>query len=156
MTFQENWDWQMNYLEDIRNILKSQSMNIVNVEIATPEEDIKQCTDMKIIIDAGDVAVRIRRDNCKYRDLTIRAKNKDYKTEIHKLREGYGDWYLYAWTQDGSISEWILVDINILRDSGCFSEDRNIIMNKDGTTGFISFSIQELEYWNALVSAVII
>jgi len=152
MTFQVNWDWQMTYMDDVREILKSQSMNIVNVEIATPEEDMKQCTDMKIVITAGDVAVRIRRDDCRYRDLTIRAYNRGYDTEIHKLRNGYGDWYLYAWTSNNSIAEWMLVDINILRDNGCFSETRHITMNKDGITGFISFSIPELEYWNALVA----
>lgn len=152
MTFQKNWDWQINFVEEVRDILKSQSMNIVKIEIATPEEDMKQCTDMKIKITAGDIAVRIRRENCKYRDLTIRAYNQGYETEIDKLRKGFGDWYLYAWVKDNSINEWVLVDINKLRDNGCFSGSRPIQMNKDKKTGFIKFSIKELIYYNALIA----
>ena len=152
MTFQKNWDWQLDYMDDVKQILKSQSMKIVNVEIASPEEDMKQCTDMKIKITAGDVAVRIRRDDCRYRDLTIRAFNKGYPTEIDKLRKGFGDWYLYAWTSDDSILEWMLVDINKLRDNDCFTETRHITMNRDNVTGFITFSIPELKYWDAIVA----
>lgn len=152
MTFKENWDWQLKHIEQIKSILRSQAMHIVSVDIATPEEDIKQSTDLKIRISAGDVAVRIRRENIKYHDLTIRAKNGNSKTEIHKLREGFGDWYLYAWTVKDSISQWILVDINAMRKHGCFNDSRHVIMNKDGYTGFVTYSIEELESYNAIVA----
>jgi hypothetical protein len=152
MTFQSNWDWHLEYIEQVKEILKNQAMHIVKIEVATPEEDMKQSTDLKIKITAGDVAVRTRRDNCKYRDLTIRAKNGNSKTEIHKLREGYGDWYLYGWTSKNTISEWILVDLNIMRDYHIFDENRWIHMNTDGYTGFYSYSISELERYNAIVA----
>lgn len=152
MTFQDNWNWQINYLDDVRNILKNQAMNIVDVEIATPEEDLKQCTDMKVKITAGDVAVRIRRENCKYRDITIRAVNKGNRTEIHKLREGYGDWYLYAWTDGQNIVDWILLDINKFRKSGLLNDGRKITMNPDGVTGFTAYSINELTQHNVVAA----
>ena len=152
MTFQKNWYWQLEYMDDVKQILKNQSMKIVNVEIASPEEDMKECTDMKIRITAGDVSVRLRRENCKYRDLTIRAYNRGYPTEIDKLRKGYGDWYLYGWLSNKSITEWMLVDINILRDNECFNKTRHIKMNEDNT-GFISISISEIKYHNAIVAS---
>jgi hypothetical protein len=154
-TFKDDFKWQSKYINDVKAILKSQAMKIVNVEVATPEEDMKHATDFKIKITAGDVAVRIRRDNCRYRDLTIRAYNKGYKTEIHKLREGYGDWYLYAWTSGNSISEWMLIDLNVMRNNDCFSEDRPIRMNKDGNTGFISYPLSELKDIKAIVAGKI-
>lgn len=152
MTFQQNWDWQLKHIEQIKEILKSQAFYIVNIEIATPEEDMKQSTDLKVKITAGDVAVRIRRSDCRFRDLTIRAKIGNSKTEIHKLREGYGDWYLYAWTLQERVSEWMLVDLNIMRNQGCFDVTRHITMNKDGYTGFVSYSIPELESYSAIVA----
>lgn len=88
--FDANWNWQSSFIEDVKTILKSQAMHIIDIQVATPEEDMKQATDLKIKITAGDVAVRIRR-NIPWRELTIRAKSGNSKTEIHKLREGYGD-----------------------------------------------------------------
>lgn len=149
--FEKNWDWQLKLMDDIKSILKSQSMYIVDIQIATEEEDKKYSTDLKVKITAGDVAVRIRRDTI-YRDFTIRAKSGTNKTEIHKLREGYGDWYLYLWTKEDKISEWILVDINKMRAANLFSEQRQVRMNKDGYTGFVSYTIDELEYHGCIVS----
>lgn len=71
--FRINWNWQLQLMDDIKEILRGQAMHIVDIEVATPEEDMKQATDMKTKITAGDVAVRIRRD-IKWRELTIRAK----------------------------------------------------------------------------------
>ena len=151
MTFQTNWDWQLKQMEDIKDILKSQAIYIIDIEVSTPEEDMKQSTDLKITITTGDIAVRIRRD-IPWRELTIRAFSGGNKTEIHKLRAGYGDWYLYLWTVKNKISEWILVDINKMREAGLLSEQRPIIMNKDGYTGFVKYTIPELEYHGCLVA----
>lgn len=152
--FRMNWNWQLQLMDDIKEILRGQAMHIVDIEVATPEEDMKQATDMKIKITAGDVAVRIRRD-IKWRELTIRAKYGDSKTEIHKLREGYGDWYLYVWTVGNKISEWIIVDINKMRKTGLLFEERPIKMNKDGYTGFVKYTIPELEDAGCIVAKAI-
>lgn len=149
--FDANWNWQSSFIEDVKTILKSQAMHIIDIQVATPEEDMKQATDLKIKITAGDVAVRIRR-NIPWRELTIRAKNGNSKTEIHKMREGYGDWYLYLWTEGDKISEWILVDINKMRKEGLLQEQRPIQMNKDGYTGFVKYTIDELESSGCIVA----
>lgn len=152
MTFKDNWNFSEKYINDVRDILQANAMHIVKIEVATPEEDMKQATDLKIKITAGDVAVRIRRGKYDFRDITIRAYKNGNKTELHKLREGYGDWYLYAWedkNQDG-IAEWVLVDINKARS--LFNENKEVKMNKDGNSGFVSYSIEEVRATGALVA----
>ncbi len=153
--FDINWNWQLAYMDDIKAILKSQAMHIVDIQIASPDEDLKQSTDLKIKITTGDVAVRIRRD-IPWRDLTIRAKNGNSKTELHKLRDGYCDWYLYLWTEDDKIVEWVFIDINKMREADMFSDQRSVKMNKDGYTGFIKYTIQELENNNCIIAKQII
>ena len=152
MTFQKNFEWQKNFIDEIKRILKSQAMHIVNIEVATPEDDMKHSTDYKIKITSGDVAVRLRRPRYNFRDLTIRAINGNNKTEIHKLREGYADWYLYGWTVEGLINEWMLIDLNKMREYNAFSEDRPVTMNDDNYTGFVTYSIPELEEMDAVVT----
>lgn len=151
-SFKYNWDWQLQHIEQIKQILKKQAMHIVKVEIASPENDMRHATDLEIQIKGGSVAVRIRRD-IPYRDITIRAKNGNSKTEIHKLREGYADWYLYAWTTKNKITDWVLVDLATMRQKNCFDADRQIIMNKDNYTGFITYGLRELANINAVVAS---
>lgn len=150
-TFEQNWNWQLEHIEQIKNIIKSQAAHIIKVEISSPEDDMKHATDLDVKIVGGRIAVRIRRD-IPWRDLTIRAINGIHKTEIHKLQEGYGDWYLYAWTKRNKIIDWILIDINIMRLNDCFIDTRPIIMNKDGYTGFVKYSIRELQNIGAIIA----
>lgn len=150
--FEKNWKFSESYMDVIKSILRDNSANIVNIEIAEPEDDMKRSTDLNIKITSGCVAVRIRRANQKYRDLTIRALNGRAKTEIHKLREGFADWYLYLWTDENGVCDWILVDINKMRAAGLLNTSRAIILNKDGYTGFCTYTILELESAKALVS----
>jgi hypothetical protein len=149
----QNWNWQLQYLNDVKKILKSQAMFIVNIEVAPPTKDLERCTDIRMKVESGDVAVRIRRGNCKFRDVTIRSYNKNYVTELDKIKRGYGSYYLYCWTANNCISEWILIDLSILRNSGLLSKKKQTIMNTDGKTGFVVFTIVELEKSKAVVSS---
>lgn len=149
--FNKNWDWQLQYIEQVKEIIRSQATHIVNIEIASAENDMEHATDLEVRVTGGNIAVRIRRD-IPWRDLTIRAKNGNARTEIHKLRDGYADWYLYAWTTENNISDWLLIDLNAMRSKGCFDESRPVIMNKDGYTGFVKYSLPELKSYNAIVA----
>lgn len=145
MTFKDNWNFSEQHINNVKAILKENAFHIVSVEVATPDEDMKQSTDLKVVVTSGDIAVRIRRPYYDFRDITIRAYNKGRKTEIHKLRDGCADWYLYAWTNDeGGFADWVLLDINKMRDAGLFHENRNIQMNKDKTTGFVAYGLPEI------------
>lgn len=151
--FKKDYSYSASMIGQVCEILKQNAMHIIKIEIATPDEDMKRSTDLKATVTGGSVAVRTRRPYRTFRDLTIRAHKNGNKTEIHKLREGYGDWYLYAWENEfGILSEWILVDINKMRSSGLLYESRPIQPNKDGVTGFISYSIEELKRCGALVA----
>ena len=149
--FNKNWDWQLQYIEQVKEIIRSQAMHIVNIEIASTENDLEHATDLEVHVTGGNIAVRIRRD-IPWRDLTIRAKNGNARTEIHKLKDGYADWYLYAWTTANNISDWLLIDLNVMRSKGCFDESRPVTMNKDGYTAFVKYSLPELERYNAIVA----
>jgi len=93
MSFNNDWNWQLQYIKDVKDILRSQLLKIIDIEITSPEKDMGECTDIIIKSASKNVSVRLRRRNCSFRDLTIRAYNKGYKTEIDKIKEGYGDWY---------------------------------------------------------------
>jgi len=157
-SFSENWKFAKSYMPLIVDILRKNAMHIVRIEIATPDEDMKQSTDLKVTVAAGDVAVRVRRYNpqfCdkKYHDLTIRAYNNGHKTELDKLRAGFAQWYLYAWTDNqGGFDDWILVSIDKMREAGLLDNNRKVKMNKDNRTGFVAYSLSELTGIDALVA----
>ena len=149
--FKHNWNFQEQYIDQVCNIIKANAMNIVDVSISTPEDDMKRATDLKVTISSGDVAVRIRRSKYNYRDITIRAYKNGYKTELHKLREGYGDFYLYAWEnkEQTGIDEYVLFDINKAR--ALFEENKTITMNRDGNSGFVTYTIDAINQQGAII-----
>ena len=150
-SFEENWDFQLDYYTQVENILKRNAGHFVSVTIADEFKDKKQATDFVVIIDGGEISVRIRRDNCKFRDLTIRSVNKGMKTEIHKIMEGFSRYYLYCWTKQKRITEWIFVDLDKFRESGLLESPRSDINNFDGTL-FKAYSIQELHQNDCLIA----
>lgn len=145
-------EYKENIIKEIKQILLDHSDIFINVEIATPIEDTKYATDFVVNILNKNIAVRVRDPDCRYRDFTIRAKAEyNGRTEIHKIKEGYGDIYLYCWKDESDkINEYIIIDINELRNSNLLNIERRIIMNNDDT-GFINIGINELENENCLL-----
>lgn len=133
-------------------ILRRHAADVVQFNIATNEQDTKQATDFVVETTIGRIAVRVRRYSStgeKYRDLTIRIRaTYGGKTEIDKLRDGWGDLYLYCW-QDaaGNLTEYMLVDIHKMRAAGLLGEAYMThlpeIPNGDGTW-FCPFSFEAL------------
>lgn len=151
-SYQTNRGFADSYTDAVKDILKQNAMHIVTIAVAQDNLDKQQATDMTITISGGCVAVRVRRDNTRYRDLTIRSRTKfGGKTELAKIREGFADWYLYCWTKDGNISEWIIVDLDCLRESGLLDLSRKEIPNGDGTY-FVNVTIAELRANNCIAS----
>lgn len=150
--FKQNWTFSEKYMPQIKLILAKHAGKFLQIEVATMDEDMTQGFDLNIIANnKSKIAVRIRRADITFRDITIRALNGGHKTEIHKLRDGYGDWYLYAWeSTDGRITEYALIDIHKARL--LFTADRNVIPNKDGKTGFYKYSIEEIIKCGALIA----
>ena len=150
----QDWDWSDGYLGEIAKILRRNAHRILSIKVAGCNKDLKHATDMVIAVEGGDVAVRVRRAEYrkKWRDLTIRSwRAGGIKTELHKIKEGAGDWYLYAWSDgDKRLSDWMLVDLNKVRESGLLNRPERA--NKDGRTRFIAISDKELRRCGCMVS----
>jgi len=147
-------EWSDKYLPQVSEILRANAMHIVKVAIADNDVDCREATDMTVDVTGGQVAVRVRRPYMHYRDLTIRSwRASGAKTEIHKLRDGFGDWYLYGWTNgQNQIGEWILVDLDKVREAGLLDSPRKEIPNSDRRTRFVAIGIPELERSGCIVS----
>lgn len=144
--YKEQRSWSDKYLPQVKQILLSNARSLLNMREGTFREDTRESTDLKVlVVDGGTIAVRLRKPSCSFRDLTIRAMHpRADTTEIHKIREGFGRWYFYGWVDDNNIiAEWILVDLDLFRDSGMAAEEREYIINPDGTE-FHSYSIAEV------------
>jgi hypothetical protein len=145
------------YLNSFKDILIRNSMHFLSLEVSDFEKDTQEATDMVIKVVGGDVALRVREPSCKYRDFTIRTRSRYGKeTEIDKLRNGFGDWYLYGWG-DGheTVLEYILVDLDKVRKFKLL--DMPIVAqwgrnrNYDGTE-FISIPIGALQMYGCIVT----
>lgn len=151
-TFAVNFEWQKNYMGHMIAVMRRYINQIVKFRYADMKEDMTQATDMVITVKDAAIAIRLRRESCRYRDLTIRATSRGgYDCELDKLRKGWGDWYFYGWVKGEDLPEYMLVDIHKLRASGLLNQERRTIQNGDGT-GFVSVSIKELEEHGCLVA----
>lgn len=150
--------WADQYFLAIESVVRKIANRIITFTIAPEQDDTKEATDYLITVDKGTIACRIRRPNCKYllthdKDFTLRAwRSKDMKTELAKIKEGFGQWYIYAWAKDrDSFEDWLLLDLNALRESPLLKSNRALIYNTDGTTAFVAFSLNELYLWNVII-----
>lgn len=144
------------FTPQVKEILLQNARHFVHVETAGPELDNEKATDMVMVIqtDQGHVAVRIRRDGCGWRDLTIRlARPSGVETEWHKIRRGFARWYLYGWAPDNtSIAEWIFVDLDVVRANNSLDRPWQVKANLDGTK-FLVVPIAHLRDTGSLISS---
>lgn len=144
--YQQDRQWADTYNKQVMSIIKQQAIHFFDISSASTERDMKCATDFTLRFKGGDIAVRLRRPFKDKRDLTIRShRNSGAKTELAKIREGFGAWYFYGWIDRSDIiSEWILVDLDKVRSSGLLDKERRPIPNTDGATFFIAISLEEL------------
>lgn len=145
--------WADKFLPDIIKILAKNAGEFIDIDEADIETDARMATDLVITIKGGQVAVRIRRNGYgKYRDWTIRSRrDSGQKTELEKLQEGFARWYLYLWTTNSTIVDWILIDLNRVRDSGILQREYREISNGDGTH-FIPIKTDTLKWHQCLIA----
>lgn len=147
--------WQSEYYEDFARILRANAHNLLTIRPGTPDEDMKRATDFVIELGGGGrVAARVRRDGKFYWDITLRSHSRGYKTELAKLQEGGTDiakYYLYCWTEAKKISNWLLWDIDKMRDAGLLHKAWNEKDNGDGTK-FIMIPILALQSANCVLA----
>lgn len=149
--YQLDREWGDSYVSQVMDILMKLLPYLVELKVAPIEMDKKCATDFTIRLKGGNIAVRLRRSKYRYRDLTIRAlRDNGTTTELAKIKAGHGFRYFYGWIDDNNrIAEWILVDLDKLRESGLL-ENRPFIPNRDPATGkpdgthFIAIKASEL------------
>lgn len=152
----DSFEFEKRKMPEVEAILKRHAMFIVKFEIADSEQDTQQATDLVIRISGGAVGVRVRRfesTTTRYRDLTIRSRSRyGQRTEIDKLRDGWGDFYFYGWdNKQGRIEEYMLLDMARFRDSGMLhNPPEKEVFNKDGTA-FFPFPATKLHECGCLI-----
>jgi hypothetical protein len=127
----------------------------IKIDIAPDLEDMEQATDYIVKLTGNiTIACRIRRPNCLYRDFTIRGwRITGAKTEHQKLKEGFAQYYLYAWAKDKQdFADWIFLCLDKFRKSGLLDRPHELIKNPDGTTGFYHYKLAELYLWDVILA----
>lgn len=152
--YEQNRSWADRFIEPITQIIRHNSHDIITVDLATSTQDMEEATDLVVHVQRGRIGVRVRRDHIRYRDMTIgiRSRDRNGKTEAEKMLAGDPRWYLYCWTNDDRIAEWMFVDVPALVQ--CRRLDlagRVDAAPIDGKKGFVAISIQELVEAKALV-----
>lgn len=150
--YKPDMDWSETMLPQVIKILEEQLNQ--KIERASMNDDFNEATDLRSN-DGKRICVRVRRKDRTFRDLTIRVEKGNVKTELSKIREGYGDIYFYGWSDNYNLNEWIIVDLNKMRECGLIHEKRYARMNKDGYTGFVYYPASELRNHKLLISELL-
>jgi hypothetical protein len=139
------WISAEKHMPEIRRILGDLPCKIFfAIETAPAKKDMEQATDLILSVSSGDIAVRVRSHKhyqaavAKFGfDWSVRAVSRGYKTEIHKLREGFGRWYFYAYSADdnGKIAAWWVIDLDKVRAENILMCEWPTYPNGDGTYG---------------------
>lgn len=156
--FQKQFDWQQKYYDFVIKILRALSPLMIDFAVASDYQDMKQSTDFVLQMNnRTNIAVRLRKYPCNFRDLTIRSRSYyGGATELTKLKSGFADWYFYGWAnQQGDISEFMLLDIDAIRNANLLDGNQTII-NKDNRTGFISISLPDLRDAKAIIAIKVV
>lgn len=178
-SFGSNWQFMLDHMPAIREILKELPCKyFMDFITATPIQDMEQAADLILEIPGGTMPVRMRRNNhfqtaLRLRfDWSIRYECRGHRTEIDKLRDGFGDWYFYGYSADdiGSIAAWWLIDLHIIREEQILDEKtiqsfdwpihdngrwRNSIFVSDGTSA-LYVPISYLEKTNCIMDSEIL
>jgi len=139
-------------------ILQSHLKQIINIKETPLEIDRTFATDLVLLtFNNNSIAVRMRRLKIcgKYRDLTIQtqqASGNRHNTEYVKIFEkGFVRWYLYCWTRNDKIKEWMFVDLDTLRDKKLI-ENYNEITNKNDNQRFKAIPLEILLKNNCIIN----
>lgn len=146
-SFEEDKKTADGYLEQIRAIVKQCAHIVIDISIASPEDDCKRATDYQIDVEGTTIGCRIRNGVYffdKFHDFTIRtSRPSGATTELEKIRTGVPRWYLYGWGNGSTIPAWIFVDMDTFRETIIDTPNVKDRANPDGTR-FNGYSINQL------------
>lgn len=163
MDFATNKTWADTFLDQQINILNSYlpvldfnkiKKRDVRIDPAPQFDDQHLATDV-LMFGTLRIALRVRAGKSStFRDIALRSHLRSgAATEIHKIRKGYGDYYLYCWTADGKlITEWILIDLDKFREALEYGLEGDCHINPDGSA-FNTYDIAELVNYGCCVDS---
>lgn len=114
--------WADEFVPDAARVIRKVAPLVISVEVATDYADQHEATDLVLRVDGGAWCFRVRKPECRWRDLTIRtSRPSGALTEWAKIQGGFGDYYLYGWTDTAtaagrSLADWIVVDLDKFRE----------------------------------------
>ena len=153
--YRDRREWADRYTAQVLAILNTLISHLAVLSIASDETDRKYATDLEVKLIGGTIAVRVRKP-CRFRDLTLRALlASGTKTELAKIKEGYAFRYFYAWTDArGNIAEWMLLDLDKLRQSDVLNQPYPLRPNGDGTS-FIAIPLETLRRSGCVIACLL-
>lgn len=149
MSFGPNWQFMLDHMPAIREILKElPAKYFLDFATTTPKQDMEQATDLILEIPGGTMAVRMRRNKFYQKalsygfDWSIRYECRGHRTEIDKLRDGFADWYFYGYSANDkdAVIAWWLIDLSLVRDEQLLADSTiqflgwPVHKNNDGTS----------------------
>lgn len=115
--FEKNKQWSDQFTPKLMQILGPQVLRV-----GTPDEDKNECGDLVLRIDQKMYPIRVRRNsfyNKFYNDFALSENISPItgKTEVDKIVEGYGQYYVYSFTniEETDIEYWRIYDLNVFR-----------------------------------------
>jgi hypothetical protein len=121
---------------------------------STEYQDTKECFDVVYKCNEIRIPVRIRKHQyISFSDFTVRSRSyQNNRTEYHKLKDGFGDYYVYCWenASRSKIHSYMIIDLHSFRKSGTINKPENSGKNTDGTE-FMSWSLTTLAKSNSLM-----
>lgn len=137
LTFLDNLRWARQFDSEIIRLLERYRHQIDPLKIASLYEDMKQATDIKS--ERIEVAIRMRRHNCRHRQITLRSQSKfDVDVELDKMKGGWANVGFYGWAdKHDRLDEWCMYSIDCMRRTGLlWNPDEKERWNKDGKNAF--------------------
>jgi hypothetical protein len=153
--YQTDRAWADSHHGQVVSILKTLLPHLAVIDIANDVQDQSFATDFVVKLSGGDIACRLRRPGCIYRDWTLRSSRiSGATTELAKIKAGFAFRYFYGWLSDaGKIAEWMLIDLDQVRALNLLDvKYRPEIDNHDGTW-FVPIPIYELRAYDCLLAA---
>ena len=135
------------YVPEIKSILGRYL-----VGVATTEQDQHEATDL-IVLKVRQLRVACRVRNEKYlakygKQFTIRSERllSGNKTELEKIKEGWGDWFFYGFGDKVRLLQWFIGDLRIFRQwlSTPFGKPLAKKRNHDFTSDFQAFELEKM------------
>lgn len=101
-------DWADQSVPDLEAVFARCAIRLISLQRASQSEDTRKATDFNAVTNLGPVAVRVRREDCRHRDLTLRYRRRPWGIrnarfqrgyEVDKILDGHARLYLYAWVR---------------------------------------------------------